>query len=132
MCNIDLGHFHVDLADDPCNNILEAGRDSRGATSEGIHYIIGSAKAGLVGLTKSLARELASRNVSVNCVAPGFVETDMTGKLTDDQKASFFGSIPLKRAAVTDEIASVVSFFLAQESSYVTGQVLNVDGGLAM
>ena len=91
-----------------------------------------SAKAGLVGLTKSLARELASRNVSVNCVAPGFVETDMTGKLTDDQKASFFGSIPLKRAAVTDEIASVVSFFLAQESSYVTGQVLNVDGGLAM
>ena len=91
-----------------------------------------SAKAGLVGLTKSLARELASRNVSVNCVAPGFVETDMTDKLTDDQKASFFGNIPLKRGAQTDEIASVVSFFLAQESSYVTGQVLNVDGGLAM
>lgn len=91
-----------------------------------------SAKAGLVGLTKSLARELASRNVFVNCVAPGFVETDMTDKLTDEQKASFFGNIPMKRAAHADEIASVVSFFLAAESSYVTGQVLNVCGGLAM
>lgn len=91
-----------------------------------------SAKAGLVGLTRSLARELASRNVFVNCIAPGFVETDMTDKLTVDQKASFFGSIPMKRAARVDEIASVVSFFLSQESSYITGQVLNVDGGLAM
>lgn len=91
-----------------------------------------SAKAGLVGLTRSLARELASRNVFVNCVAPGFVETDMTEKLTDEQKASFFGNIPMKRAAGPDEIASVVSFFIAPESSYITGQVLNVDGGLAM
>ncbi len=91
-----------------------------------------SAKAGLVGLTKSLARELASRNVFVNCVAPGFVETDMTGKLNDEQKAAYFGNIPMKRGAQPDEIASVVSFFLAQESSYITGQVLNVDGGLAM
>ena len=91
-----------------------------------------SSKAGIVGLTRSLARELASRNVFVNCVAPGFVETDMTDKLTDEQKASFFGNIPMKRAARPDEIASVVSFFMAQESSYITGQVLNVDGGLAM
>ncbi len=91
-----------------------------------------SAKAGLVGLTKSLARELASRNVFVNCVAPGFVETDMTDKLSDEQKASFFGNIPMKRAAKADEIASVVSFFLSSESSYITGQVLNVCGGLAM
>jgi len=91
-----------------------------------------SSKAGIVGLTRSLARELASRNVFVNCVAPGFVETDMTDKLTDQQKASFFGNIPMKRAARPDEIASVVSFFISQESSYITGQVLNVDGGLAM
>ncbi|MFN4908449.1 MAG: 3-oxoacyl-[acyl-carrier-protein] reductase [Bacteroidota bacterium] len=91
-----------------------------------------SAKAGLVGLTKSLARELASRNISVNCVAPGYVETDMTAKLTDEQKAAFFGNIPLKRGAAPEEIASVVSFFLAAESAYVTGQVLNVCGGLAM
>ncbi len=91
-----------------------------------------SAKAGLVGLTKSLARELASRNISVNCVAPGYVETDMTAKLTDEQKAAFFGNIPLKRGAAPEEIAAVVSFFLADESAYVTGQVLNVCGGLAM
>jgi 3-oxoacyl-[acyl-carrier protein] reductase len=91
-----------------------------------------SAKAGLVGLTKSLARELASRNISVNCVAPGYVETDMTAKLTDEQKEAFFGNIPLKRGAAPEEIAAVVSFFLAEESAYVTGQVLNVCGGLAM
>lgn len=91
-----------------------------------------SAKAGLVGLTKSLARELASRNISVNCVAPGYVETDMTAKLTEEQKAAFFGNIPLKRGAAPEEIAAVVSFFLADESAYVTGQVLNVCGGLAM
>lgn len=91
-----------------------------------------AAKAGLVGLTRSLARELASRNILVNCIAPGYVETDMTDKLTDDQKKAFSDSIPLKRSAKAVEIANVVSFFLADQSSYITGQVLNVDGGLAM
>ncbi|MCO6466996.1 MAG: 3-oxoacyl-[acyl-carrier-protein] reductase [Bradyrhizobiaceae bacterium] len=91
-----------------------------------------AAKAGIVGLTKSLARELSSRNVLVNCLAPGYVETEMTGKLTDEQRAAYYESIPLKRAASPGEIAGVVSFLLAEESSYITGQVLNVDGGLAM
>lgn len=91
-----------------------------------------SAKAGLVGLTRSLARELASRNILVNCIAPGYVETDMTDKLTDDQKKAFSDSIPLKRSAKAEEIASVVSFFLSDQASYITGQVINVDGGLAM
>jgi len=91
-----------------------------------------AAKAGLVGLTKSLARELASRNVLVNCVAPGYVETDMTEKLTDDQRAAFTDSIPLRRGASGNEIAGVVSFLMSDDSSYITGQVINVDGGLAM
>ena len=91
-----------------------------------------SAKAGLVGLTRSLAKELASRNVLVNCVAPGFVETDMTGKLTDEQRAAYTNSIPLKRIAKADEISQVVSFLLSDAAAYITGQVINVDGGLAL
>ncbi len=91
-----------------------------------------ASKAGLVGLTRSLARELASRNVLVNCLAPGFVETEMTDKLSEEQKAAYYESIPLKRPATTQDIACVVSFLLGESSAYITGQVLNVDGGLVM
>ena len=91
-----------------------------------------AAKAGLVGLTKSMAKELASRNVLVNCVAPGYVDTDMTQKLTEEQRKAFTEFIPLSRSASVEEIAGVVSFFLSDDSSYITGQVINVDGGLAM
>lgn len=91
-----------------------------------------SSKAGLVGLTKSLAKELSSRNILVNCIAPGYVETEMTDKLTDEQRQSFLNIIPLKRAAKADELAGVVAFFASEESNYITGEVLNVDGGLDM
>lgn len=91
-----------------------------------------AAKAGLVGLTRSLAKELASRNVFVNCIAPGFVETDMTDKLTEEQKATYYNAIPVKRPASVQEIANVVAYFCSDLSSYITGQVLDVDGGLSM
>lgn len=91
-----------------------------------------ASKAGLIGLTKSLAKEFASRNILVNCVSPGFVLTEMTDKLTDEQKSAFLVNIPLKRGAPPREIASVVAFLASEDSNYITGQVIHVDGGLAM
>ena len=91
-----------------------------------------SAKAGLVGLTKSLAKELATRNILVNLISPGYVITDMTAKLNEEQIKSFTDNIPLKRGAEVLEIAKVVKFFASKDSAYITGQVLHVDGGLAM
>jgi 3-oxoacyl-[acyl-carrier protein] reductase len=91
-----------------------------------------AAKAGMLGLTKSLAKELASRNIQVNAIAPGFVDTDMTQKLNPQQKEAITNLIPLKRTAKPEEIASVVVFFASSASSYITGQVLCVDGGIVM
>lgn len=91
-----------------------------------------SSKAGIIGFTKSLAKELAPRNILVNCIAPGYVITTMTEKLNDEQKDSFLKNIPLKRGALPSDIASVVAFFASEDANYITGQVLNVDGGLAM
>ncbi len=91
-----------------------------------------AAKAGLVGLTKSAALELAARGVTVNAVAPGFVETDMTAVLSDAVKASFAERIPAKRACAPDEIAAAVSYLASDEAAYVTGQVLGVNGGMYM
>lgn len=91
-----------------------------------------ASKAGLIGFTKSLAKELAARNILVNLLAPGYIQTDMTGKLTDEQIDSFKNNIPLKRAGQPDDISDVVKFFASDESRYITGQVLHVDGGLAI
>ena len=91
-----------------------------------------ASKAGLIGLTKSLAKEFSSRNVLVNLVAPGYVKTEMTEKLSDEQKQYFLDSIPLKRIAEPEDIAGAVAFFASDASKYITGQVIHVDGGLAM
>ena len=91
-----------------------------------------ASKAGLVGFTKSLAGELGSRNILVNLIAPGYIQTDMTAKLNEEQLAAFVNNIPLKRGGLPQDIARVVAFFAGDDSGYVTGQVIHVDGGLAM
>ena len=91
-----------------------------------------ASKAGIIGFTKSVAKELASRNILVNAVAPGFIQTDMTDVLTDSVKESIYNQIPLKRMGDAAEVAKVVYFLGSEENSYVTGQVLNVDGGMVM
>lgn len=91
-----------------------------------------AAKAGLIGLTKSLAHELASRNVTVNAVAPGFIETDMTGGLSDELKTKITESIPLKRIGKPEDVAAAVKFLASEEAGFITGHVLDVNGGMYM
>jgi 3-oxoacyl-[acyl-carrier protein] reductase len=91
-----------------------------------------ASKSGLVGLARSLARELGSRSITVNVVAPGPVETDMTAALTDEQRAKMIGAVPLGRTATPQEIAGVVAFLASQDAAYITGAVIPVDGGLGM
>ena len=91
-----------------------------------------ASKAGIIGFTKSLAREVASRNILVNAVAPGFIATDMTSVLNDTQKESINAQIPLKRMGSSEDVANLVKFLASEEASYITGQVINVDGGMIM
>ena len=91
-----------------------------------------ASKAGIIGFTKSLAKELASRNILVNAVAPGFIETDMTDVLQDNVKENIKKQIPLNRIGMATDVANSVYFLASEESSYITGQVLHVDGGMLM
>ncbi len=91
-----------------------------------------ASKAGIIGFTKSLAKELGSRNILVNAVAPGFIETQMTAVLKDETKDDIAKSIPLRRMGNTKDVANVVKFLSSDDSSYITGQVINVDGGMLM
>jgi 3-oxoacyl-[acyl-carrier protein] reductase len=91
-----------------------------------------AAKAGLIGMSKSLAQELASRGITVNCVAPGFIATPMTDVLTDDQKKAILGRVPASRLGTPEEIAAAVIFLASNEAAYVTGQTLHINGGMAM
>ena len=91
-----------------------------------------ASKAGMIGFTKSLAQEIASRNVTVNCIAPGFISSAMTEKLNDKQKEAIMGAIPMKKMGVGDDIATAALYLASNEGGYVTGQTLHVNGGMAM
>jgi 3-oxoacyl-[acyl-carrier protein] reductase len=91
-----------------------------------------AAKAGIIGLTKSVARELASRNVQINAVAPGFILTDLTAGLPEASKTAMLQTIPLERVGTSEDVAGVVAFLASADADYITGQVFNVDGGMVM
>jgi 3-oxoacyl-[acyl-carrier protein] reductase len=91
-----------------------------------------AAKAGMIGFSKSLAREVGSRCITVNCVAPGFIDTDMTRELSDEQRKSLLTNIPLDRLGRPDEVASAVAFLASAEAGYITGETLHVNGGMYM
>jgi 3-oxoacyl-[acyl-carrier protein] reductase len=91
-----------------------------------------AAKAGMIGMSKSLAAEVASRGITVNCIAPGFITTAMTDKLNEDQKDKLLGAIPAGRMGTSDEIASAAVYLASEEAAYVTGQTIHVNGGMAM
>ena len=103
-----------------------------GATGNPGQANYAASKAGLIGMSKSLAYEVASRGITVNAVAPGFIATAMTDKLTEDQKTGILGQIPAGRMGTPDEIASAVVYLASSEASYITGATLHVNGGMSM
>lgn len=103
-----------------------------GATGNPGQANYAASKAGMVGMSKSIAYEVASRSITVNCVAPGFISTAMTEKLNDDQKSGILGQIPAERMGEADEIAAAVVYLASPEAAYVTGTTLHVNGGMAM
>ena len=124
---------HVDGLD----GVLHAGRLIFISSVVGLYGSAGQAnyaasKAGLVGLARSLARELGSRGITANVIAPGFVDSDMTAVLSQDRKAAILSAVPLARFASADEVAAAVAFLAGQDAAYITGAVIPVDGGLGM
>ncbi|MBK5934219.1 3-oxoacyl-[acyl-carrier-protein] reductase [Rhodovulum imhoffii] len=126
-----------------CRGVLRGMMKARWGRIVNISSIVGTrgnpgqcnyaaAKAGLVGLSKSLAAEVASRGITVNCVAPGFITTAMTDKLNDDQKAALLTSVPMGRMGQAEEIAAAVVYLASAEAAYVTGETVHVNGGMAM
>jgi 3-oxoacyl-[acyl-carrier protein] reductase len=103
-----------------------------GTTGNGGQANYAASKAGMVGMSKSIAAEVASRGITVNCVAPGFIETAMTSKLNEAQRAAILGGVPAGRMGTPEEIAAAVLFLASPEAAYVTGTVLQVNGGMAM
>ncbi len=103
-----------------------------GATGNPGQTNYAAAKAGLVGFSKSLAREIGSRGITVNTVAPGFIDTDMTRELAEEQRAALAGQIPLKRLGSVDEVAAVVAFLASPAAAYITGETIHVNGGMFM
>jgi 3-oxoacyl-[acyl-carrier protein] reductase len=103
-----------------------------GATGNAGQANYAAAKAGMVGFTKSLAREVGTRGITANCVAPGFIDTDMTRALGDEQRQALLGSIPLNRLGAAEEIAAAVAFLASNGASYITGETLHVNGGMYM
>lgn len=91
-----------------------------------------ASKAGVIGMTKSLAKELGGKNINVNAIAPGFIDTDMTRILSEEQKKNILSQVPLKRLGLVSDIANVAAFLASEDSDYITGQVIHVDGGMAM
>ena len=91
-----------------------------------------ASKAGIFGLTKSLAKELGSRNITVNAIAPGYIKTEMTNNLTENINKNLYNNIPLNRLGTTEDVANLVIFLSSEKAAYITGQVINVDGGMVM
>jgi len=91
-----------------------------------------SSKAGMIGLARSIARELGSRSITANVIAPGFIDTDMTAELSEERKAEVLGNVPLKRYGTVDEVAAAAVYLASAGAAYVTGVVLPIDGGLSM
>jgi 3-oxoacyl-[acyl-carrier protein] reductase len=126
-----------------CRGVLRGMMKARWGRIINIGSVVGStgnpgqvnyaaAKAGLIGLSKSLAYEVASRGITVNTVSPGFITTPMTDKLTEDQKTAILAQVPAGRMGEADEVAAAVAFLSSAEASYITGSTLHVNGGMAM